>query len=88
VLQHEEFDVLGGGRASQQQDQPEHLLEGQIQQAHNMLAIMPGCRMSSITAVQRQCPTSGTPQVPEPVHGRIRRRPILGGLLNEYETAA
>jgi putative transposase len=26
--------------------------------------------------------------VPEPVHGRIRRRPILGGLLNEYEAAA
>jgi len=26
--------------------------------------------------------------VPEPVHGRIWRRPILGGLLNEYETAA
>ena len=26
--------------------------------------------------------------VPEPVHGRIRRRPILGGLVNEYETAA
>src|SRR6187549_2973873 len=26
--------------------------------------------------------------VPEPVHRRIRRRPILGGLLNEYEAAA
>ena len=26
--------------------------------------------------------------VPEPVDGRIRRRPILGGLINEYETAA
>ena len=25
---------------------------------------------------------------PEPAHGRIRRRPILGGLINEYETAA
>jgi len=25
--------------------------------------------------------------VPEPVHGRIRRRPILGGL-NEYKDAA
>ena len=24
----------------------------------------------------------------EPVHGRIRRRPILGGLINEYEAAA
>jgi hypothetical protein len=27
-------------------------------------------------------------EYPEEVHGRIRRRPILGGLLNEYETAA
>jgi putative transposase len=26
--------------------------------------------------------------VPEPVQGRIRRRPILGGLLNEYQAAA
>src|SRR3954451_1818410 len=26
--------------------------------------------------------------VPAPVHGGIRRRPILGGLLNEYEAAA
>jgi hypothetical protein len=24
----------------------------------------------------------------EPTRGRIRRRPILGGLINEYETAA
>ena len=29
-----------------------------------------------------------TSPVPEPVDGRIRRRPILGGLLNEYEAAA
>ena len=26
--------------------------------------------------------------VPEPVYGRIRRRPVLGGLINEYEPAA
>ena len=26
--------------------------------------------------------------VPEPVLGRIRRRPVLGGLINEYESAA
>ena len=32
VPQHEEFDVLGGGRATQQQDQSEHLPEDQIQQ--------------------------------------------------------
>jgi putative transposase len=28
-----------------------------------------------------------TSPVPEPVQGRIRRRSILGGLLNEYEAA-
>ena len=33
-------------------------------------------------------PPRPTSPVPEPVHGRIRRRPILGGLLNEYEAAA
>ena len=26
--------------------------------------------------------------VPEPIRARIRRRPILGGLINEYEAAA
>ena len=26
--------------------------------------------------------------VPEPIRGRIRRGPILGGLINEYEPAA
>jgi transposase InsO family protein len=26
--------------------------------------------------------------VPQPVHGKIRRRPILGGLINQYEPAA
>ena len=30
--QHQQFDVLGGGRATYQQDQAEHLLEDQIQQ--------------------------------------------------------
>jgi putative transposase len=29
-----------------------------------------------------------TSLVPEPVPGKIRRRPILGGLIIEYETAA
>ena len=26
--------------------------------------------------------------VPEPIHSRIRRRPILGGVINQYEPAA
>ena len=33
-------------------------------------------------------PPRPTLPVPEPVQGRVRRRPILGGLVNEYETAA
>jgi putative transposase len=33
-------------------------------------------------------PPRPTSPVPEPAHGRIRRRSILGGLLNEYEAAA
>ena len=38
-------------------------------------------------ALQLRPPRPTSPP-PEPVHGRIRRRPILGGLLNEYEMAA
>ena len=33
-------------------------------------------------------PPRPTSPIPEPVHGRIRRRTNLGGLLNEYEMAA
>src|SRR4051812_33657732 len=33
-------------------------------------------------------PPRPTSPVLEPVHGRIRRRGVLGGLVNEYETAA
>jgi putative transposase len=38
-------------------------------------------------ALQLRPPRPQTP-VPEPVHGKIRRRPILGGLINQYEAAA
>ena len=38
-------------------------------------------------ALQLRPPRPEAP-VPEPVHGRIRRRPILGGLINQYESAA
>ena len=38
-------------------------------------------------ALQLRPPSPEAP-VPEPVHGRIRRRPILGGLINQYEPAA
>ena len=38
-------------------------------------------------ALQLRPPRSESP-VPEPVHGSIRRRPVLGGLINQYEHAA
>jgi hypothetical protein len=38
-------------------------------------------------ALQLRPPRPPSP-VPKPIHGRIRRRPVLGGLINEYETAA
>src|SRR4051812_49799565 len=38
-------------------------------------------------SLQLRTPRPEAP-VPEPVHGRIRHRPILGGLINEYESAA
>jgi putative transposase len=34
------------------------------------------------------CPPRPQSPVPEPVLGRIQRRPVLGGLINEYEPAA
>jgi transposase InsO family protein len=38
-------------------------------------------------ALQLRPPRPQAP-VPRPIHGRIRRRPILGGLINQYEPAA
>ena len=38
-------------------------------------------------ALQLRPPRPEAP-VPEPVHGPIRRRPVLGGLINDYEPAA
>ena len=38
-------------------------------------------------ALRLRPPRPASP-VPEPGDGGIRRRPILGGLINEYETAA
>ena len=38
-------------------------------------------------ALQLHPPRPQSP-VPQPIHGRIRRRQILGGLINEYEPAA
>jgi putative transposase len=38
-------------------------------------------------ALQLRPPRPESP-VPEPVYGRIQRRPVLGGLINQYEPAA
>jgi hypothetical protein len=38
-------------------------------------------------ALQLRPPRSESP-VPEPICGKIRRRPILGGLINQNEAAA
>jgi putative transposase len=38
-------------------------------------------------ALQLRPPRPEAP-VPEPILGKIQRRPILGGLINEYEPAA
>ena len=61
VAQHEELDVLGGGRAARQQDQPEDLAEDQIQQAERHAEIMSGQRSPPVSDPG---PTSGTPHGP------------------------
>ena len=44
-------------------------------------------RQRSHRALQLRPPRPQAP-VPKPVHGKIRRHPILGGLINQYESAA
>ena len=41
VTQHEELDVLGGGRAAHQQDQSEYERKDQVQQSQRHVGIMP-----------------------------------------------
>ena len=59
MAQHEELDVLGGGRTAQQQDQPEHLHEDQIEQPQRHVGIMSDRRSPLVSGPG---PTSGTPQ--------------------------
>ena len=58
MAQHEELDVLGGGRATRQQDQPEHQPEDQIEQTQRHVEIMSD-QQSLLVSDPR--PTSGTP---------------------------
>ncbi len=62
VAQHEELDVLTGGRAAHQQDQSEHLPEDQVQQPQRHAGIMSD-RQSSL--VSDPGPACGTP------HGEV-----------------
>jgi hypothetical protein len=62
MAQHNELDLLGGGRATQQQEQPEQVPEDQVQQAERHGGDHAGRWRSSITAGQRQVQRSGTPQ--------------------------
>ena len=64
VAQHEELDVLGGGRATRQQDQPEHPPKDQVQQPQRHTGIMSDQRSP---LVSNPDPTSGTP------HGSLNR---------------
>ena len=71
VAQHEELDVLGGGRAAQQQDQPEHLPEDQVQQPQRHAGIMSDRRSPLVSDPGT---TSGTPQAPEEKERRTVRQ--------------
>jgi hypothetical protein len=62
VPEDEQFDVLDGGRATQQHEQSEHLLEDQYNSRSDRAAIMPSRWRSSILAGQRQVQHCGTPQ--------------------------
>jgi len=67
VAQHEELDVLRGGRAAHQHNQSEHLAEDQVQHAQGHVRIMP-TRRSPL--VSDPGPSSGTPQVRASRSGR------------------
>ena len=63
VAEHEELDVLGGRRAAQQQDQPEHPHEDQVEQPQRHVGIMSDRRSPLVSDPD---PTFGTPQAEVP----------------------
>jgi hypothetical protein len=75
MAQHEELDVLGRGRATRQQDQPEHLAKDQVQQPQRHVGIMSDERSLLVSDPGR---TSGTPHVRAGamfVNGKLVERP-------------
>ena len=83
VPEHEEFDVLGGGRAAHQQDQPEYVREDQVEQPQRHVG---DHAQLTITAGQRPRPDFWHPTGdPGPVHlpcpgagqGQTQRRPAV-----------
>ena len=91
MTQHEHLHLLRGGRAAQQQDQPKHLPEDQIQQPQRHDGDRAERRSAPLTAGQRRRATfwnpTGWPQTPcsEAVTrfsapGGCRRRVELGRL--------
>src|SRR4029079_19134286 len=81
VPQHEELDVLGGGRAAHQQDHSEHLREDQVQQAQRHAGIMPNQRSPLVSDPGT---TSGTPHdnraMLKSVHAALKPNGLLVGL--------
>jgi hypothetical protein len=60
VAQHEQLDVLAGGRAAYQQSQREHPAKDQLQQPQRHVGIMSNRRSRQVSD---PAPSSGTPQV-------------------------
>jgi hypothetical protein len=58
VAQHEELDILGGGRTAHQQDQPKHLPEDQVRQPQRHSGIMSDRRSPLVSSPG---PSSDTP---------------------------
>jgi hypothetical protein len=63
VPEHEEFDVLGGGRAAHQQDQPEYVREDQVEQTGRHVG---DHAQPAITAGQRPRPDFWHPTGDDP----------------------
>ena len=80
---------LGSGRPAMRTEVTDRMLIFGERHLHRVLA---GYAAHYNTARPHRAlqlrPPRPTSPVAEPVRGRIRRRPILGGLLNEYEIAA
>jgi len=69
------------------EDRPDAVLQ-RATAAHSARPVRVALQLPAAASRAATAPTTPANAYPDPAHGRIQRRPVLGGLINQYEPAA